>query len=206
MDYLRDPQQIYIQSFATIREEARLDHLPDDASGVAVRVIHSCGMTDVADDLVITTDFASACKSALQSACRILVDVEMVRHGIISRHLPHNEIICTLNDERARALGVSSQTTRSAAAVSLWRDQLNGAIVVIGNAPTALFALLDMIAGGAPKPAAIIGFPVGFVGAIESKERLIAERPDIPFATLRGRRGGSAMAAAVINAIADPRP
>jgi precorrin-8X/cobalt-precorrin-8 methylmutase len=201
--YIRDPQLIYAQSFAIIRKEARLDHLPDDAVDIAIRVIHACGMTEVSDDLVITTDFATACKSALKASCKIFVDVEMVRHGIIARKLFQNDIICTLNDERARAFGLASQTTRSAAAVSLWRDRLQGSIAVIGNAPTALFALLEMIASGAPKPAAIVGFPVGFDGAAESKEQLLAQCHGIPFAILRGRRGGSAMAAAVINALAD---
>ncbi len=203
MQYLSDPKKIYEQSFATIRDEAKLDHLPPDAKNIAIRVIHACGMTDVAADLLITADFASACTTALKAERPIFVDVEMVRHGIISRNLPRNDIICTLNDPRARELGIAGQTTRSAAAVSLWKEGLAGSIVVIGNAPTALFALMENIAAGWPKPAAIVGFPVGFVGALESKEQLVSQNHGIPYATLRGRRGGSAMAAAVINALAE---
>ena len=178
--------------------------LPASARAIATRVIHSCGMTEITSDLVVTPDFAEATTKALNASKPILVDVEMVRHGINARFLPAScKIICTLNDPRARELGLANATTRTAAAVSLWREHLEGAVVVIGNAPTALFALLDMIDQGAPKPASIIGMPVGFVGAAESKAELIANPRGIPFATIRGRKGGSAMASSVINALTD---
>lgn len=202
MDYLRDPAAIYARSFAMIREEADLSALPASAQAVATRIIHSCGMVDVVNDLIITDDFATSAAAALAAGKPILVDAEMVRHGIISRQLKHsNEIICTLNDPRAREIGLSRAITRSAAAVELWREHLESALVVIGNAPTALFALLEMIDAGCPKPAAIAGFPVGFVGAAESKQELAENPRGIPFATIRGRRGGSAMASSVVNAL-----
>ena len=202
MTYLRDPAAIYARSFEIIRAEADLSHLPESSHAVAIRVIHACGMVEVAHELMITPDFAGAAKAALASAKPILVDVEMTRHGIIPRQLPPGvEIICTLNDPRARDMGMTKSVTRTAAAVELWRDQLAGALVVIGNAPTALFRLLEMIDAGAPNPACIIAFPVGFVGAAESKEELIANPRGIPFATIRGRKGGSAMASSVINAL-----
>lgn len=196
--YLRDPAEIYARSFAIIRAEADLSHLPEDAQDVALRVIHACGMPEIAADLVISADFVVKATQAIAAGKPILVDAEMVRHGIIGKGF---EIICTLNDSRAREIGMASATTRSAAAVQLWRPHLEGAIAVIGNAPTALFALLELIGAGAPKPAAIVGFPVGFVGAAESKAELIANPRGIALATLRGRKGGSAMAAAVINAL-----
>jgi precorrin-8X/cobalt-precorrin-8 methylmutase len=159
-------------------------------------------MVDIIDDLIISDDFVQSASSALSAGKSIFVDAEMVRHGIIARQIKAaNEIICTLNNPAARNIGVSKSITRSAAAVELWRDKLAGAIVVIGNAPTALFALLEMIDAGGPKPAAIIGFPVGFVGAAESKAELAANPRGIDYATVRGRKGGSAMAAAVINAL-----
>jgi precorrin-8X/cobalt-precorrin-8 methylmutase len=202
MDYIRDPSAIYARSFEMIRAEADLTAIPASAHAIATRVIHACGMTDIVEDLVIRDDFADAAQRALALAKPIFADAEMVRHGIIARQLKHeNKIICTLNDPRARALGIEKSITRSAAAVELWLPQLAGAIVVIGNAPTALFALLEHIDQGAEKPAAIIGMPVGFVGAAESKEELIANSRGIPFATIRGRRGGSAMASSVINAL-----
>ena len=202
MTYLRDPAAIYARSFAIIASEARLSHLPASSQAIATRVIHSCGMVDVAQDLVISEQFAAACKTALDLGKPILVDAEMVRHGIIARQLAsNNQIICTLNDPRARAIGLNSAITRSAAAVELWQDQLAGAVVVIGNAPTALFRLLELIDAGTPKPACIVGMPVGFVGAAESKSELIANPRGIPFATIRGRRGGSAMASSVVNAV-----
>jgi precorrin-8X/cobalt-precorrin-8 methylmutase len=204
MDYLRDPEAIYAQSFATIRAEADLSRLPADAQTVAIRMIHACGMTDLVDDLVISPAFSSDATAALAKAAPILVDAEMVRHGIIQRKLPAStEIICTLNDPRAREIGLGHGVTRSAAAVGLWRDRLAGAIVVIGNAPTALFRLLEMLDEGAGKPAAIVACPVGFVGAVESKEALLANPHGVPFVTVRGRRGGSAIAAATINALAE---
>ena len=202
--YLKNPQEIYRRSFELIAEEADFSTLPLSARTIATRVIHSCGMVDITSDLVITADFAEATRAALNAGKPILVDVEMVRHGIIPRFLPEGcKIICTLNDPRARELGIANSTTRTAAATSLWREQLEGAVVVIGNAPTALFALLEMIDAGAPKPASIVGMPVGFVGATESKAELIANPRGIPFATIKGRKGGSAMASSVINALTD---
>ncbi|WP_374331101.1 precorrin-8X methylmutase [Aestuariivirga sp.] len=196
--YLRDPAQIYRRSFEIIRSEADFSRLPADAEEVATRVIHACGMPEIAPDLRISPDFVTAAKAALAAGRPVLVDAEMVRHGIIDKQL---NVICTLNDPRAREIGIASGNTRSAAAVELWRPYLEGSIAVIGNAPTALFALLEMIDGGAPKPAAVIGFPVGFVGAAESKDELAANPRGIAFATLLGRRGGSAMAASVVNAL-----
>jgi precorrin-8X/cobalt-precorrin-8 methylmutase len=202
--HLKNPQEIYRRSFEMIAAEADFSTLPKSAKTIATRVIHSCGMVEITSDLVISPDFAEAAKSAIAAGKPILVDVEMVRHGIIPRFLPEAcKIICTLNDPRARELGIANATTRTAAAVSLWRQHLEGAIVVIGNAPTALFALLDMIDQGAPKPAAMVGMPVGFVGAAESKTELIANPRGIPFATIKGRKGGSAMASSVINALTD---
>lgn len=201
-DYIRNPAEIYARSFEIIRAETDLSAIPRDAESIAVRIIHACGMPEIISDLVISDGFAAAAQNALKHKCAILVDVEMVRHGIISRQLPAGvEIICTLNDPRAREIGIAKSITRSAAAVELWKEHLEGAIVVIGNAPTALFALLEMIDEGAPKPACIAGFPVGFVGAAESKAELIANNRGIPFATIMGRKGGSAMASSVINAL-----
>ena len=196
--YLRDPAAIYRRSFEIIRAEADFSGLPPDAEPVATRIIHACGMPEIVSDLRISTDFVSAARSAIAAGKPVLVDAEMVGQGIIDRQLV---IVCTLNDPRARELGLARGTTRSAAAVELWRDRLDGAIAVIGNAPTALFALLELIDAGAPKPAAIVGFPVGFVGAAESKDELHANPRGIPHATLLGRRGGSAMAAATVNAL-----
>jgi precorrin-8X/cobalt-precorrin-8 methylmutase len=205
MDYLRDPQAIYDRSFAIIREEAYLDRWDAREQAIAIRMIHACGMTDVVDDLVISDDFVAAAALALNAKCLIHVDAEMVRHGIIARNLvAKNEIICTLNDPRAKGIGLSQGITRSAAALDLW--SLAGSLVVIGNAPTALFHLLEKLDDGAPKPAAIIGLPVGFVGAAESKAELAANSRGIPFLTLQGRRGGSAMASAVVNALASDLP
>ena len=196
MEYLRDPSAIYEKSFAIIRSEADLSLLPADARAIAIRIIHACGMVDAVDDLRITDDFTTAATGAL--AKPILTDAEMVRHGIIDKKL---EMICTLNDPRAREIGMTTQTTRSAAAVELWAPHLEGSLVVIGNAPTALFRLLELIDAGAPKPAAIAAFPVGFVGAAESKDELVRNPRGLPYATILGRRGGSAMAAATVNAL-----
>jgi precorrin-8X/cobalt-precorrin-8 methylmutase len=196
MDYIRDPSAIYEKSFATIRSEADLSSIPANAHDVAIRIIHSCGMVDVIDDMRISDDFVQAATAALANL--VLTDAEMVRHGIIDKKL---DIICTLNDPVAREIGISTQNTRSAAAVELWAPHLAGALVVIGNAPTALFRLLELIDAGAPKPAAIAAFPVGFVGAAESKDELHKNPRGIPFATVLGRRGGSAMAAATVNAL-----
>jgi precorrin-8X/cobalt-precorrin-8 methylmutase len=196
MDYIRDPSAIYEKSFATIRSEAELSGIPANAHDVAVRIIHACGMVDVVDDMRISDDFVEVAQAALSKP--ILTDAEMVRHGVIDKKL---NIICTLNDSAAREMGISTQNTRSAAAVELWVPHLAGALVVIGNAPTALFRLLELIDAGAPKPAAIAAFPVGFVGAAESKDELHKNPRGIPFATILGRRGGSAMAAATVNAL-----
>jgi precorrin-8X/cobalt-precorrin-8 methylmutase len=199
-DYIKDPSAIYARSFEMIRNEVDFAGLPVSAHKIATRVIHSCGMVDVVDDLVIHENFVSVAQTALETAAPIFVDAEMVKHGIIARQLrAENKIICTLNDPRAREIGLAGHITRSAAAVELWKS--GGAIVVIGNAPTALFRLLELIDAGAPKPACIVGMPVGFVGAAESKAELIAHSRGIPFATIKGRRGGSAMASSVINAL-----
>ncbi len=202
-DYLRDPGAIYERSFAIVREEADFSRLPENLHDVAVRLIHACGMTDLASDLAWGGDVVAVGGAALRSGASILVDVEMVRHGIIKAALPaQNRVICTLNDDGVRETAQARGDTRSAAAVERWRDDLPGAVVCIGNAPTALFRLLELLANGAPHPAVILGFPVGFVGAEESKQALIASALDIPYLTLRGRRGGSAMAAAALNALA----
>jgi precorrin-8X/cobalt-precorrin-8 methylmutase len=196
MDYLRDPSAIYERSFAIIRGESNLSGLPANAEAIAIRIIHACGMTDIVADLRFSAEFSAAAAKAL--AKPILTDAEMLRHGIIDKKL---NVICTLNDPRAREIGIAKQTTRSAAAVELWKSDLEGALVVIGNAPTALYALLEMIDAGGPKPAAIAAFPVGFVGAAESKEEVFKNSRGIPFATVLGRRGGSAMAAACVNGL-----
>ena len=202
MNYLKDPAAIYARSFAIIREEADLSSVPKDAHNIAVRIIHSCGMPEIVSELVIANDFVTYAKQALANKRPIFVDVEMVRHGIIARQLPVGvEIICTLNDMRARDIGIAKSITRTAAATALWKDNLKGAIVVIGNAPTALFAVLEMIDAGADKPACIVGMPVGFVGAAESKAELVANSRGIAYATIKGRKGGSAMASSVINAL-----
>ena len=196
MDYIHDPAEIYEKSFATIRSETDLSSLPANAQAIAIRIVHACGMADIVADLRISADFTFAAAAAL--AKPILTDVEMIRHGIIDKSI---KAICTLNEPRAREIGISKQTTRSAAAVELWKPDLDGALVVIGNAPTALYALLEMIDAGGPRPAAIAAFPVGFVGAAESKGELFKNSRGIPYATVLGRRGGSAMAAACVNAL-----
>jgi precorrin-8X/cobalt-precorrin-8 methylmutase len=196
MDYLRDPSAIYEKSFATIRSEADLSSIAPDAHAIAIRIVHACGMVDAVNDLRISRTFHGTAVRAL--AKPILTDAEMVRHGVIDRNL---DIICTLNDPRAREIGIATKTTRSAAAVELWVPHLQGALVVIGNAPTALFRLLELIDGGCPKPAAIAAFPVGFVGAVESKDELVKNPRGLPYATILGRRGGSAMAAATVNSL-----
>jgi precorrin-8X/cobalt-precorrin-8 methylmutase len=201
-NYIKNPAQIYARSFEIIRSETDLSSIPKDAHEIAVRIIHACGMPEIISELEITQTFAMAARSALAAKRPIIVDVEMVRHGIIARQLPQGvEIICTLNDPRAREIGITQSITRTAASTQLWKDTLEGAIVVIGNAPTALFALLEMIDAGSAKPACIIGMPVGFVGAVESKDELIANSRDVPFATIKGRKGGSAVASSVVNAL-----
>lgn len=202
-DYIRDGAAIYRQSFATIRAEADLTAIPDDLKPVAVRVIHACGMVDAAQDLLFSADVGGAARAALRSGAPILCDSEMVAHGVTRARLPaDNAVVCTLRDPAVPDLAKAIGNTRSAAALDLWGDRLGGSVVAIGNAPTALFYLLELLAAGAPKPAAILGFPVGFVGAMESKEAL-AENPfGVPYLAIRGRRGGSAMAAAAVNALA----
>jgi len=203
IDYLRDPEEIYRRSFTTIRAEADLAIIPDDIEALAIRLVHASGMPDLVADLAWSAGAGEAGRTALGAGAPILVDALMVDHGIIRRRLPAgNAVVCHLGAPEADAYAKSSGTTRSAAAVDLWRPQLGGAVVAIGNAPTALFRLLEILAEGAPRPAIVLGFPVGFVGAAESKEVLIAEADGIPYVTLRGRRGGSAMAAAAVNALA----
>jgi precorrin-8X/cobalt-precorrin-8 methylmutase len=202
VDYLRDPAAIYERSFATIRQEADLNGLAPELAPIAVRLIHACGMVDLAADLRGDARLAAAVRAALTAGRPIIADCEMVRSGIIARFLPQGtRVLCPLNAPSVPALAKELGTTRSAAAVELWKPELKGAVIVIGNAPTALFALLEAIDAGADKPAAIIGLPVGFVGAAESKAELAANPRAIPYITLLGRRGGSAMAAAALNAV-----
>jgi precorrin-8X/cobalt-precorrin-8 methylmutase len=198
--WISDPAEIYRQSFATIRAEADLARMPADLADLAVRVVHACGMTEIAADLAWSDGAGRAGAEALRRGAPILVDAEMVAHGIIRRNLPAaNQVICTLN-QVSQAKAKAAGTTRSALAVELWLPHLEGAVVAVGNAPTALFRLLELIEGGAPRPAVILGFAVGFVGAVESKDALIAS--GLAHVALRGRRGGSAMAAAAVNALA----
>ena len=200
--YIHQPEEIYRQSFEIVRTEANLQYLPAAMQPVATRLIHSCGMIDVVDDLAFSTGAAEAGLAALQNGRPIYCDVEMVRSGIIQKMLPAgNDVLCTLNDPTTADRAVSIGNTRSAAAVDLWSD-LDGAVVVIGNAPTALFRLLENMAEGAGKPALIVGMPVGFVGAVESKQALAAFEPELNFIAVHGRRGGSAMASSVVNALA----
>ena len=201
-DYLKDPEAIYLQSFATIRAEADLTGIGEDMQDVVVRMIHACGMVDIAQHIRSTEDVVEKLEFALVEGAPILCDCEAVRAGIAQKYLHGNELVVTLNDPRVPALAKELGTTRSAAAVELWRDKLQGAIVVIGNAPTALFHLLEMLDAGATKPAGIIATPVGFVGAEEAKAELDLDIHGVPFITLLGRRGGSAMASAALNAIA----
>lgn len=203
LEYLKDPQAIYDASFATVRAEADLAALPASLESVAVRMIHACGMTGIVEDLRFDPDIVASTGAALKSGAPVIADCEAVAAAITRNFLPaKTEIICTLNDARTPRLAKTLPTTRSAAAVSLWADRLEGAIVVIGNAPTALFALLELLDEGSSKPAAIIATPVGFVGAAESKAELVRDARGVPYLTLLGRRGGSAMAAAALNAIA----
>ena len=201
-DYVRDGAEIYRRSFAVIRAEADLSRFTREEAGIAVRVIHACGMTDIARHLHFASGFAGSARQALLAGAPILCDAKMVAHGITRPRLPAaNEVICTLDAPGTRDDAARLGTTRSAAALEAWRPHLAGALVAIGNAPTALFHLLDMLEHGAPHPAAIIGMPVGFVGAAESKEAL-ATRSAVPWAIVEGRRGGSAMAVATVNALA----
>jgi len=203
MNYTKDGAAIYEESFAIIRREADLSAFSIDLSRVVVRMIHACGMTDLPHLVLASPDAAQIGTQALLAGAPILCDANMVANGITRSRLPvENRVVCTLRDARTAALAEHLQTTRSAAAIELWRDQLAGSVVVIGNAPTALFHLLEMLEQGAPYPALILGMPVGFVGAAESKQALVESRLAIPYITVQGRRGGSAIAAAAVNALA----
>ncbi|MEV0276982.1 precorrin-8X methylmutase [Streptomyces sp. NPDC050610] len=205
-DYEKDGAAIYRQSFATIRAEADLGGLPPDVAQVAVRMIHACGMTDLVRDLAYSPGVVARAREALRAGAPILCDANMVASGVTRKRLPaDNDVICTLADPSVPDLAKRLGTTRSAAALELWRDRLDGAVVAVGNAPTALFRLLEMVSeggAGAPRPAAVIGIPVGFIGAAESKDALAGHPAGLEHLVVRGRRGGSAMAAAAINAIA----
>jgi precorrin-8X/cobalt-precorrin-8 methylmutase len=199
--YEHDGAAIYRQSFATIRAEADLSGLPADVAQVAVRMIHACGQVDLVDDVAFSPSVVERAREALHAGAPVLCDAQMVAAGVTRRRLPKdNDVVCTLNDPRTPELAARLGTTRTAAALELWGDRLDGAVVAIGNAPTALFHLLEMVAAGAPRPAAVLGIPVGFVGAVESKDALAVS--DLEFLVVRGRRGGSAITAAAVNAIA----
>ncbi|MFZ3308276.1 MAG: precorrin-8X methylmutase [Xanthobacteraceae bacterium] len=201
--YLRDGAAIYERSFAIIRAEADLARFSADEAEIAVRMIHACGQVDIAQHIMFGGDLVAAARRALNDGAPVLCDAEMVAHGVTRARLPaNNQVVCTLNDPRTADLAAKQATTRSAAALDLWRDRLGGAIVAIGNAPTALFRLLELLDAGAPKPAAILGIPVGFVGAAESKEALAGNPRGVPYLIVRGRIGGSAMTAAAVNALA----
>lgn len=202
-DYIHDGNAIYEKSFAIIRAEADLSAFAPDEADVAIRMIHACGLVEAAAHFRFSPGFVTAARDALNAGKPVLCDAEMVARGVTRARLPaDNEVICTLRHPQTPDIAKRIGNTRSAAALELWRDQLEGAVVAIGNAPTALFYLLEMLDAGAPRPAAIIGMPVGFVGAAESKEALAEHTGGIPFAIVRGRMGGSAMTAAAINAIA----
>ncbi len=202
-DYVRDPAEIYRRSFAAVSEAADLDHLPPGIRAVAARLVHASAMPEIVDRLAFSPDVAERGRQALAKGAPILVDCQMLMAGINRRRLPAgNDIICTLNEVAAPERAGRTGTTRSAAAVDLWAPHMAGAVVAIGNAPTALFRLLELLDEGALRPAAILGFPVGFVGATESKEALAESSLRVPYLTLRGRLGGSAMAAAAVNALA----
>ncbi len=201
IDYLRDGAEIYRRSFATIRAEADLAGLPADIARVVVRMIHACGMVDLPADVDFSPGVVAAARAALDGGAPILCDAQMVASGITRARLPAgNEVICTLSDPSVADLAQRRANTRSAAAVQLWADRLDGAVVAVGNAPTALFRLLELVAEGAPRPAAVLGMPVGFIGAAESKGALAAS--GLEYLVVHGRRGGSAMAVAAVNAIA----
>jgi precorrin-8X/cobalt-precorrin-8 methylmutase len=203
MEYIKNGEEIYRKSFAIIRAETNWENLPDDLAPVAVRLIHSCGMTDITEDLEASPDAVKIGRNALAGGAAILCDSQMVANGITKARLPkNNPIICTLNHPEVTELARQINNTRSAAALELWRPRLAGAVVAIGNAPTALFRLLELLDQNVDKPALILGFPVGFVGAAESKTELATNSRGVPFITLNGRRGGSAIAAAAVNALA----
>lgn len=202
-NYIRDGNEIYKKSFDIIRSEANLENIPADIEQVAVRLIHACGMPDIVKELEYSQDVVQAARQALVSGAPILCDSYMVADGVTRKRLPtHNAVICSLHDPEVPNIAKRLENTRSAAALELWRFHLEGAVVAIGNAPTALFRLLEMLDEGVPRPAAILGFPVGFVGAAESKVALAEDSRGVPFLTLHGRRGGSAIASAAVNAIA----
>ncbi|QQR38021.1 precorrin-8X methylmutase [Devosia rhizoryzae] len=204
-DYIKDGDAIYRQSFATIRAEADLARFDGDEAELAVRMIHAAGMIEAAEHFVFGPGFVHAARRALMAGAPILCDAEMVVRGVTAARLPaQNKVVCTLRDERTPALAASIGNTRSAAALHLWDEYLDGAVVAIGNAPTALFHLLEILRDGAPKPAAILGMPVGFIGAAESKDALAENSYGVPYAIVRGRLGGSAITAACLNALARP--
>ena len=205
LDYIRDGAAIYERSFATIRAEANLSRFSPLEERVAVRIIHACGMVEIAEDIVFSPGVVEAARGALRAGAPIFCDANMVAHGVTRARLPaNNDVICTLADSRVAGLAKEMGNTRSAAALELWRERIGGAVIAIGNAPTALFRLLEMLSDGAPMPAAVIGMPVGFIGAAESKEALRAFGR-VPFIIVAGRKGGSAMAAAAINALASEK-
>jgi precorrin-8X/cobalt-precorrin-8 methylmutase len=204
-DYIHDGTAIYERSFAIIRAEADLSHFSEAEADVAVRMIHACGLVEAAEHFVFSENFVAAARAALLAGAPIFCDAEMVARGVTAARLPsENEVICTLRDPSTAQLAKEIGNTRSAAAIDLWGDRMAGAVVAIGNAPTALFYLLEKLRDGAPKPAAIIGMPVGFVGAAESKDALAENSYGVPYAIVRGRLGGSAMTAAALNALARP--
>jgi precorrin-8X/cobalt-precorrin-8 methylmutase len=206
LDYIRDAAEIYRQSFATIRAEADLTRFPDDVSRVVVRLIHTCGQVDVAEHVAFTADAVASAHRALAAGAPVLCDSSMVAAGITRSRLPaDNEVVSLVADPGAADLAARLGSTRSAAGVDLWADRLGGAVVAIGNAPTALFRLLELLDDGAPVPAAVLGGPVGFVGSAQSKEELIEDPRGMDYLVVTGRRGGSAMAAAAVNAIASER-
>lgn len=205
-DYIKDGAEIYRRSFATIRSESDLASVPPDIEPLIVRLIHTSGMTDLPADFAFHNDVVQAGRAALQNGAPILCDANMIASGVTRPRLPaDNEVLCTLSDPSVPAMAQDLGTTRSAAAIDLWKDKVEGAVVAIGNAPTALFHFLERLDEGWPKPAVILGFPVGFIGAAESKDELARDSRGVPFATIKGRRGGSAMTVAAINAIACER-
>jgi precorrin-8X/cobalt-precorrin-8 methylmutase len=204
-DYIKDGAEIYRRSFSIIRSEADLARFEPEEERVAVRIIHACGMVDIVSEIAFSSGAVRAGIAALEAGAPVLCDAKMVSNGVTKARLPRgNEVICTLDDPKVPALAAQMGTTRTAAAMELWRDRLGGAVVAIGNAPTALFRLFEMLDEGAPMPACVIGMPVGFVGAAESKEALIADCR-VPYLVVRGRKGGSAMTAAAINALASAK-
>ena len=205
LDYIRDPAEIYRQSFETIRAEANLSRFPEDVAGVVVRMIHTCGQVDLAEHIAYRDDVVARARTALASGAPVLCDSSMVAAGV-TRLVAGNDVVSLVADPRASELATELHTTRSAAAVDLWADRMGGAVLAIGNAPTALFRLLELVDGGAPVPAAVLGGPVGFVGSAQSKQELIERPRGISYLVVTGRRGGSALAAAAVNAIAGGRP